>query len=211
MKGKCMSMNEKLERVASALRRRDFDAAVFDTRDQALAFILSDLPDGQDIGMGGSATLAQMNLAAALREAGHTVHWHQGASAEEAPAIRRAAMNAGVYVASANAITEDGLIVQIDGTGNRVAALCYGPSAVYLVVGRNKIVEGGYQQAVRRIKQVACPLNARRLHLDTPCAATGSCDVSACTHSMCHLFLAMEGAPGGKRTQVILIDEDLGF
>ncbi len=204
-------MNERLEKVASALRRRGFDAAVFDTREQATAFILGDLPEKQEIGMGGSATLAQMNLDAALRDAGHTVHWHQGASREEGPAIRRAAMCAQVYFASANAVTEDGLIVQIDGTGNRVAALCYGPETVYIIIGRNKIVEGGYTQAVRRIKQVACPLNARRLHLDTPCASTGSCNASACTHSMCHLFLAMEGAPGGKRTQVILIDEDLGF
>lgn len=204
-------MNEKLERVASALRGRDFDAAVFDTREQALAYILSDLPAGQDIGMGGSATLAQMNLAAALRDAGHTVHWHQGASAGEAPAIRRAAMNAGVYFASANAITEDGLIVQIDGTGNRVAALCYGPATVYLIVGRNKLVEGGYQQAVRRIKEVTCPLNARRLHLDTPCAADGHCNASVCTQSMCRMFLALERAPRAKRTQVILIDEELGF
>ncbi|MGN0775421.1 MAG: lactate utilization protein [Candidatus Ventricola sp.] len=204
-------MNERLEKVASALRRRGFDAAVFDTREQAAAFILGDLPEKQEIGMGGSATLAQMNLDAVLRDAGHTVHWHQGASREESPAIRRAAMCAQVYFASANAVTEDGLMVQIDGTGNRVAALCYGPETVYIIIGRNKVVEGGYPQAVRRIKQVACPLNARRLHLDTPCASTGSCNASACTHSMCHLFLAMEGAPGGKRTQVILIDEDLGF
>ena len=204
-------MNERLEKVASALRRRGFDAAVFDTREQAAAFILGDLPEKQEIGMGGSATLAQMNLDAVLRDAGHTVHWHQGASREESPAIRRAAMCAQVYFASANAVTEDGLMVQIDGTGNRVAALCYGPETVYIIIGRNKVVEGGYTQAVRRIKQVACPLNARSLHLDTPCASTGSCNASACTHSMCHLFLAMEGAPGGKRTQVILIDEDLGF
>lgn len=204
-------MNERLEKVASALRARGFDAAVFDTRDQATAFILGDLPAAQEIGMGGSATLAQMNLDAALRGAGHTVHWHQGVPASEAPAIRRAAMCAQVYFASANAVTEDGLMVQIDGTGNRVAALCYGPETVYIIIGRNKVVEGGYQQAVRRIKQVACPLNARRLNLDTPCAKTGSCNASACTRSMCHMFLALEGAPGGKRTQVILIDEDLGF
>ena len=204
-------MNERLEKVASALRRRGFEAAVFDTREQATAYILGDLPEKQEIGMGGSATLAQMNLRAALEGAGHTVHWHQGAPADKAPAIRRAALCAGVYFASANAVTEDGLIVQIDGTGNRVAALCYGPETVYLVVGRNKLVEGGYQQAVRRIKQVACPLNARRLHLDTPCAQTGSCDASACTQSMCRLFLAIEGAPRGKRTIVLLIDEELGF
>lgn len=204
-------MNERLEKVASALRRRGFETAVFDTRAQAVAYILGDLPEKTEAGMGGSATLAQMNLAAELRQAGHTVYWHQGAPASEAPAIRRAALCAPVYFSSANAITEDGLMVQIDGTGNRVAALCYGPATVYILIGRNKVVEGGYAQAVRRVKQVACPLNARRLHLDTPCAATGHCNVSACTHSMCHLFLAMEGAPGGKRTQVILIDEDLGF
>ena len=160
--------------------------------------------------MGGSATLAQLKLDAVLREAGHTVHWHQGAPKEEGPAIRRAAMCAQSYFASANAVTEDGLIVQIDGTGNRVAALCFGPSAVYLVVGRNKIVEGGYQQAVRRIKQVACPQNARRQGLSTPCAS-GACDVSACVSPMCRMTVSFERAPGGKRTVVLLIDEDLGY
>lgn len=204
-------MNERLQKVAAALRRRGFEAAVWDTREQAVAYILGDLPEKADIGMGGSVTLTQMNLDTALRQAGHTVYWHQVAPASEVPAIRRAAIEAPVYFASANAVTEDGLMVQIDGTGNRVAALCYGPQTVYIVIGRNKIVEGGYAQAVRRIKQVACPLNARRLHLDTPCAATGHCNVSACEHSMCHLFLAMEGAPRSRRTQVILIDEDLGF
>jgi len=103
-------------------------------------------------------------------------------------------------------------MVQIDGTGNRVAALCYGPGTVYVVIGRNKIVEGGYQQAVKRIKQVACPANARRLNLPTPCGQTGSCDVANCkAGSMCHMTVAFDGAPGGKRTQVVLINEELGY
>ena len=203
-------MREKLEQVAAALKKRRFDVAVFDTGAQAVAHILGDLPAAQVIGMGGSKTLAQLDLRTALTTAGHTVHWHQGAPMGEAPAIRRNAMCSQVYIASANAVTEDGLIVQIDGTGNRVAALCYGPETVYMIVGRNKIVEGGYQQAVRRIKQVACPLNAQRLNLDTPCA-TGSCDVSKCKRPMCNMILALEGAPGGKRTEIILINEDLGF
>ena len=203
-------MREKLEQVAAALKKRRFDVAVFDTGAQAVAHILADLPAAQVVGMGGSKTLAQLDLRTALTTAGHTVHWHQGAPLSEAPAIRRNAMCSKVYIASANAVTEDGLIVQIDGTGNRVAALCYGPETVYMIVGRNKIVQGGYQQAVRRIKQVACPLNAQRLNLDTPCA-TGSCDVSACKRPMCNMILALEGAPGAKRTQVILINEDLGF
>ena len=203
-------MREKLEQVAAALKKRRFDVAVFDTGAQAVAHILGELPPAQVVGMGGSKTLAQLDLRTVLTTAGHTVHWHQGAPMGEAPAIRRNAMCSKVYIASANAVTEDGMIVQIDGTGNRVAALCYGPETVYMIVGRNKIVEGGYQQAVRRIKQVACPLNAQRLNLDTPCA-TGSCDVSACKRPMCNMILALEGAPGAKRTQVILVNEDLGF
>lgn len=203
-------MNEQLEKVAAALRRRGFETAVFDTGAQAVQHLLGLLPEKQEIGMGGSATLAQLGVRDALCAAGHTVFWHQGASAEEAPRIRRAAMNAPVYLASANAVTEDGLIVQIDGTGNRVAAMCFGPSLVCLIVGRNKLVKGGYPQAVSRIKQVACPQNAQRLNLNTPCR-TGRCNVSACTSSMCRLFLTMEQPPRDRRTVVLLVDEALGY
>lgn len=204
-------MNERLEKTAAALRRRGFDALVCDTAADASAFILNDLPVGQTIAFGGSMTAKQMNLDHLLREAGHTVLWHWDAAPADRPALLHEAMHAPYYVCSANAITEDGLIVQIDGTGNRVAALCYGPGTVYLVIGRNKLVKGGYQQAVRRAKQIACPQNARRYSLDTPCAATGNCDASACRQSICRMFLALELAPNGKRTQVILIDEDLGY
>ena len=203
-------MNDMLNRVADALRSRGFDAAVFESSADAASFILGDIPEGQTVAIGGSMTVKQMDLHTRLRQAGHTVLWHW----EEEPAKRAAllheAMNAPVYLCSANAVTEDGLMVQIDGNGNRVAAMCYGPNTVYVVIGRNKIVEGGYQQAVRRIKQVACPGNARRLNLSTPCGITGSCDVSACRNSMCHITVSFDLAPGGKRTQVVLIDEDLG-
>ena len=138
------------------------------------------------------------------------MHWHRGATAEQAVAIRRAALLSPCYLCSANAVTEDGLIMQIDGTGNRTAAICYGPSTVYLAVGLNKIVSGGYQEAMRRIKEVACPQNARRLGLDTPCAS-GHCNVSACKRSMCNIVLTLEHAPGAKVTKVVLIDEDLGY
>ena len=108
-------------------------------------------------------------------------------------------------------LSEQGEIVNIDGNGNRVAAMCYGPSTVYVVIGRNKLVEGGLQQAVKRIKSVACPNNARRQGIDTPCAKTGSCDVSACKTSMCHMTVSFDLAPNGKRTCVLLIDEELGY
>ena len=205
-------MINQLENVAARLRERGFDAAVFATGKEASAFILADVPAGAQVAIGGSMTIKEMDLHTKLREAGHEVLWHWEAAPAERGALLHRAMNAPVYLCSANALTTDGLMVQIDGTGNRVAAQCYGPATVYVVIGRNKLVEGGYQQAVRRIKQIACPLNARRLNLPTPCGLTGSCDVSSCkAGSMCHMILALEGAPGGKRTQVVLVNADLGY
>lgn len=205
-------MINQLENVAARLRERGFDAAVFATGKEASAFILADVPAGAQVAIGGSMTIKEMDLHTKLREAGHEVLWHWEAAPAERGALLHRAMNAPVYLCSANALTTDGLMVQIDGTGNRVAAQCYGPATVYVVIGRNKLVKGGYQQAVRRIKQIACPLNARRLNLPTPCGLTGSCDVSSCkAGSMCHMILALEGAPGGKRTQVVLVNEDLGY
>lgn len=204
-------MNEQLARAAAALRARGFDADVFDTAREAAAFILADIPAGETVAIGGSMTAKQMGLETLLREKGHTVLWHWEVAPAERPALLHEAMNAPVYLCSANALTEDGLIVQIDGNGNRVAAMCYGPGTVYVVIGRNKLVSGGLQQAVRRIKSVACPQNARRQGIDTPCARTGACDVSSCKSSMCHMTVSFELAPNGKRTQVLLIDEDLGY
>ena len=201
-----------LERTAVALRRRGFEASVFATAAQASEFLLCDMPAGQTVALGGSMTAKEMNLPQLLRDHGHTVLWHWEVAPAERPALLHEAMNAPVYVCSANAITTDGLMVNIDGNGNRVAAMCYGPSTVYVLIGRNKLVEGGQAQAVRRIKEVACPKNARRQGLDTPCAAEGgACRPTECQHSMCHITASFDRAPGGKRTVVLLIDEDLGY
>ena len=204
-------MFEKLNLIADRLRDRGFNAAVFESAEDAASFILSDVPEGKTVGIGGSITVKQMDLQNKLRQQGHTVLWHWEAAPTDRPAVLHEAMNAPVYLCSANAITEDGLIVQIDGTGNRIAAMCYGPGTVYVIIGRNKVVAGGMQQAVRRIKQVACPQNARRLNMNTPCALTGNCDVAACKTSMCHITMSLDMAPGGKRTQVLLVNEDLGY
>lgn len=204
-------MSELLSQTASALEARGFETHVFATARQAADFVLSDIADGASVGIGGSSTVKELNLDTRLRENGHTVFWHWGIDAGQAECMRRNAMNAPFYLCSANALTTSGLMVNIDGTGNRVAAMCYGPQTVYMLIGRNKIVKGGYTQAVKRIKQVACPLNARRLGLDTPCAKDGQCNASECRHSMCRMILSCEQAATGKRTVVLLIDEDVGF
>ena len=89
--------------------------------------------------------------------------------------------------------------------------MCYGPGTVYVLIGRNKIVSGGYAQAVKRIKEVSCPLNARRFQLHNPCAETGRCNPAECEKPICHVIASFERAPNGKRTQVILINESLGY
>ena len=201
-----------LERTAEALRRRGFEAAVFETAAQASEFLLADMPAGRTVAFGGCMTAKEMNLPQLLRSSGHDVLWHWEVAPAERPALLHEALNAPVYVCSANAMTMDGLMVSIDGNGNRVAAMCYGPGTVYVLIGRNKLVDGGYAQAVRRIKEVACPKNARRQGLDTPCAKEGgACRPLECAHSMCHITASFERAPGGKRTVVLLIDEDLGY
>lgn len=204
-------MNEALDRAAQALRRRGFSAAVFASAAEAADYILQDVPEGADVAVGGSMTVKQMALHERLRAQGHTVLWHWEVPPQERPALLHREMNCPVYLCSANALAEDGLIVQIDGNGNRVGAMCYGPQTVYVIIGRNKLVQGGYTQAVRRAKQEACPPNARRQGLDTPCASSGSCDAGACKNSMCSVIAAFERAPGGKRTQVVLVDEELGY
>ena len=135
----------------------------------------------------------------------------------ERPALLHEAMNAPLYVCSANAITEDGLMVQIDlaRLGNCIGAMCYGPGTVYVPIGRNKTVSGGYAQAVKRIKEVACPQNARRrLHSHVPKRALQSRPVRGirCASRWRLTTLPRERAgraPTGKRTQVILINESL--
>lgn len=206
-----MSMNERLEKAAAALRGRGFETLIFNTGAQAVEYVRKDIPQGNSVAFGGSMTAKQLGLSDLMREDGHTVLWHWEAAPENRPAVLREAMLADTYICSANALTDDGLMVQIDGTGNRVAAMCYGPKTVYVLIGRNKLVSGGYAQAVSRIKQVACPANARRLGLATPCAETGKCNAGACKRSMCHAFLALEGAPTGNHMKVILIDEELGY
>ena len=193
-------------KVQQALERRGYTVRTFAAAAEAAAY-LDGAIDGKTVGFGGSATLDALGVYDKLA-AHNTVIWHWK---QEANAARKAAMQTQVYLSSANGLAESGEIVNIDGTGNRIAAMCYGPGTVYVLIGRNKIVSGGYAQAVKRIKEVSCPLNARRFQLHNPCAETGRCNPAECEKPMCHVIASFERAPNGKRTQVILINESLGY
>lgn len=144
-----------------------FATQAFATRQEARAYFVHVL-DGQSIGFGGSVTLRELGLFEALSEH-NAVAWHNRVNTFD---VRRMANTARVYITSANAVSETGEIVNIDGTGNRVAMTAFGPDVCYYVVGKNKITPD-LATALHRSKNVAAPLNAKRLGVKTPCAEKG--------------------------------------
>ena len=192
-----------------ALVRKGFTVHHAATAQEAAGIVMGLIPEGAAVGFGGSVTVRDMGLYEAL-QSDHPVYWHWKNDVPK-PEVFAHAATADVYLTSTNAITADGCLVNIDGTGNRVGAMIAGPKQVIIIAGSNKLVSGGVPQAIARIKTVACPQNARRLALDTPCARDGKCDAAACQKSMCHVTSIMERPVGGHKITIVLVDEELGY
>jgi len=190
--GEKMDLND----VAQALEKRGFEVTVCATREAAAARVMAVAAEAATIGQGGSMTLKELGLPEALAAVG------------KAPARKT---DVDLFLLSANALTADGRIVNIDGNGNRVAASINGPKKVLYVIGRNKIVAGGLDAAVARIKKYACPPNCRRLGKQTPCAATGICADCDSPDRICKVTAVFERRPTGIAGEVVLVDEDLGY
>ena len=203
-------MTPTMTNALYALVRKGFTVHHAATKAEAAAIVMSLIPEGASVGFGGSVTLLDMGLYEALKETGRSPHWHW-MNDESKPEVFALAANSDVYLSSANAITADGCLVNIDGTGNRVGAMIAGPKQVIIVAGANKLVNGGVAQGIARIKTEACPQNARRLGLDTPCAREDKCDAAHCTHSMCNVTSVIERPVGGHKITIILVDEPLGY
>ncbi len=205
----------RLAAVAERLRARGFEAEVCATREEARARVVALAQGAQSVGFGGSLSVACLNLTRELREAGKEIlnHGFPNLTPEERMEIMRRQLTCDLFLASANALTEDGVLVNIDGNGNRVAAMFFGPRQVALVVGRNKVVTGGVHAALARIAAVAGPVNAHRLGKRTPCAATGKCAdcAGACPESICRVTTIIRQRPACTPMTVLLVNEDLGL
>ena len=196
--------------LTRALSARRFLPEVFDTAEEAKAAALG-IIGAKSVGIGGSATVRDMQLAEALLANGNQVYWHWLAAKEAKQAARDKALAADVYMCSSNALTMDGRLVNIDGTGNRAAGLIYGPHEVVVILGKNKIVSS-LDEAMERIKRDACPTNARRLGLDTPCAKTGRCCDCRSDARMCNVTFILEAPTRPvKAFHVLIVKEDLGL
>ena len=197
-------------KVAENLKALGYRVSVFDTKAQAADY-LCDQIQNTTVGFGGSITLREMGLYDRLAET-NTVHWHwQPQGDTTVPQTRMLARDTQVYLASVNGLAETGEIINIDGSGNRVAETIFGHKKVYFVVGKNKLAED-YDKALWRARNIAAPKNAQRLGMQTPCAANGDrCYNCKSPARICRALSVLWCAPTGSQYEVVLVKEDLGY
>jgi hypothetical protein len=204
----------KAETVIKALARQNIEAQYYDTKEQAIAAICKMIPAGKTVGLGGSTTVVESGLADALRELDINLldRYKAGVTSQQQFDMRIQGLTSHVFIASSNAITMDGKIVNEDGLGNRVASMIFGPEKVILMVGCNKIVPT-MDDAISRIKNVCAPFNSIRFNVDTPCSRLGFCDADNCTppKRICSQIAIIESNAIAGRMNIIFVGEDLGY
>ena len=196
--------------LIAALEKRGFSAVSLRCAEEVKSYLLSEIDTHSSVGIGGSVTIEQLGVYDDLLQRGNRVYWHWK-SPEDMITARAKASVSDVYLCSVNAVLTDGRLLNIDGTGNRLAATLWGPKHVYIVIGKNKIVEGGIEEGLDRIRSEACPQNARRLGFKTPCAITGKCNDCNSPNRMCSAITILERKPGSHPITVLMVDEKLGF
>lgn len=198
--------------VCKALNARGFKARYAATAKEACEAVKELIPAGAVVGVPGSVTAREIGAIEALSEKGCKVvhHWKPGLAPDERKAVLMEEFNADWCLTSANAITKYGVIVNIDGTGNRVAVMSWALGKLIYVIGVNKIA-GDIDSAVDRARNIASPPNARRTGADTPCAKLGYCVDCNSPQRICNIFTVIPRCPLGRECHVIIVGESLGY
>ena len=198
-----------VEKLRANLEKNGFKTSYFATGAEAANYLCAAIT-GESVGFGGSMTLQDLGIYERLSE-NNDVVWHW--KSEDKAAALKKAIGTSVYLSSANGVSENGEIVNIDGTGNRIAAMLYGHERVYIVIGTNKIEEN-LEKAIYRARNIAAPLNSRRFNLATPCAAGDELRCYDCSHPqrICKGMSIMARKLNGiGECEVVIIDEALGY
>ncbi|TSA28146.1 MAG: lactate utilization protein [Bacteroidetes bacterium] len=205
---------KQAERIIKHLRKRGMDGIYCDQPEEAVQAICSMIPAGSLVGLGGSETLLETGLVVALRRLDIRLldRYRDGVTKEEVDQMRRECLQADIFIAGTNALTLDGQLVNMDGMGNRVACLIYGPKKVILLTGMNKVV-ATVEEGIARIKNWAAPVNAVRTQANSPCSKTGVCQDPACypPNRICNQLVITEASRIKDRITVVLIGEVYGF
>ena len=190
------------------LQSRQFDAYYCETKEEALAKALALIPKGSSVGWGGAMTAQQIGLLDALHSDDYRAI-DRDLAPDRVQAMWECLLT-DVFVTGANALSLDGEMVNIDGMGNRVAAICYGPKSVIVIAGMNK-VEQDLDAAINRARTVAAPMNKQRFPAETPCLVTGSCADCKAPGCICNQIVITRNCRPAGRIKVILVGEELGF
>lgn len=201
----------KSEKLIEAVTKRKMEAYYCDTKQDALKKSLEIIKEGSTISWGGSQSVAEIGLIDELRKGNYNLLDRATAQTqEEIHQIYFKAFNADYYLMSTNALTLDGKLVNMDGNGNRVAALIYGPKNVIIVTGINKIVETE-EQAIKRVRSIASPMNAIRLNTSTPCNSTATCYDCKDDNCICCNLVITRMSRIKNRIKIIIVGEELGY
>lgn len=202
----------KIERLKKALERNNMTCDVFNTEEELHDYFKTIFTDQKVVAVGGSMSLDEMHVLDLVRasDVKFLDRYAKGLTKEEINAIHHEALNADIYLTSTNAITTEGCLYNIDGNGNRVAAMIYGPKDVYVVTGVNKIFESE-EEAIDHIKNVSAPANAIRLNRQTGCAMTGKCVNCMSEQRICSAYVKLARQSNKDRIHVIIMRQELGY
>ena len=200
------------KRTIENLKKHGFDAHFVSTAEEAKELVLKMVEEYETFGFAGSDTTRTLGLVEALREKGKVIydHWQPGLSKEENLKVRLQQGRADCFLCSANAVSVTGEIINVDGIGNRISGMTFGPKKVIVVAGMNK-VRPDLHSALARVREVAGPMRAKSLGMATPCAETGFCMDCNSPQRICRITTILHRRPMLTDISVILVNEELGF
>ncbi len=197
--------------LVKTMKKRQFDAYYCSTAEEAVEKVLELIPAGDVVSWGGVATVDQLGIKDRLRQRNQPLIDRDTAKTpDERMDMLRQALTCDTFLMSSNAISEDGQLVNIDGMGNRVAALCFGPKQVIVVAGMNKVA-GDLDSAMSRARHIAAPANVQRFDVKTPCAVTGQCGNCTSPDCICAQIVTTRFSKIPGRIKVVLVGEVLGL
>ena len=205
-------IEERMKKTAEKLKAHDFEALCVKTKEEAISEIWKHIGPETRVGVGGSITIRELGILEALKAKGNPLydHWVPGLSTDQSLQIRRSQLTCDVFLGSVNAVAMTGELVNIDGAGNRVSSTVFGPKKVILIVGYQKIANR-LEEALKRAKDVAALINAKRLKADVPCVQAGKCVDCNSPDRVCRVVVIYERRPSFTEMLIILVGEEIGY
>lgn len=200
-----------INKLKESFKIRNIEVEYFKTLNEVKENILNIIDKECTVGIGHSVTLQKMNITDSLIERGNIVYDKElGKTKDEIKLLKKKSLITDWYITGSNAVTIDGRIINMDHSGNRVAAITFGPDKVIVVVGKNKIVDN-VEEGIKRVRNIACPLNAKRAGYNPPCVEINRCVDCTSKERVCNILSIVEGQADKDRIKLFIVDEECGY